>query len=93
VKLINVPRGYHATLQRVGTLAIAGLMLLTLACAYGFWSMLLRAERLYTHFESHRHAAADIAGFAFFGFAAVIVLGASAALFVEARQLIGTLFF
>jgi len=74
-------------------LAIVGLMILTLASAYALWSLLLRAEQLYTQLEGHGQTAADIAGVAFLGLAAVIVLGAAAALLFEARRLISALFF
>ena len=68
-------------------------MALTLISAYLLWSLLLRAEQLYTRVEGHTQAAADIAGIAFLGIAAVIVGGATAALLLETRQLISTLFF
>jgi len=74
-------------------LAIVGLMILTLASAYVLWSLLLRAEQLYTQLEGHGQTAADIAGVAFLGLAAVIVFGAAAALLFEARRLISALFF
>ena len=70
-----------------------GLIALTLISAYLLWSLLLRAEQLYTRVEGHTQAAADIAGIAFLGIAAVIVGGAVAALLLETRQLISTLFF
>ena len=70
-----------------------GLIALTLISAYLLWSLLLRAEQLYTRVEGHTQAAADIAGIAFLGIAAVIVGGATAALLLETRQLISTLFF
>ena len=70
-----------------------GLMALTLISAYLLWSLLLRAEQLYTRREAHTQAAADIAGIAFLGIATVIVGGATAALLLETRQLISTLFF
>jgi hypothetical protein len=69
-----------------------GLMVVTLGTAYAMWSLLLRAERLYTRLEGHGQRAADIAGVAFLGLAAVIVVSALAALRVEARQLIAALF-
>ena len=69
-----------------------GLMALTLISAYLLWSLLLRAEQLYTRVEGHTQAAADIAGIAFLGIAAVILGGAAAALLLETRQLISTLF-
>jgi len=68
-------------------------MALTLISAYVLWWLLLRAEQLYTRVEGHTQAAADIAGIAFLGSAAVIVGGAVAALLLETRQLISTLFF
>ena len=72
-------------------LAIVGLMVLTLSAAFLLWSLLLRAEQLYTQLEGHGQTAADIAGIAFLALAALIVLGALAALLVEARQLLGAL--
>jgi len=77
----------------VSIVAPLGLMALTLISAYLLWSLLLRAEQLYTRVEGHTQAAADIAGIAFLGIAAVIVGGATAALLLETRQLISTLFF
>jgi hypothetical protein len=77
----------------MGIFAIVGLMVLTLASAYVLWSLLLRAERLYTALEGHGQAAADIAGIAFLGLAAAIVLGTIAALLVEAHRLVGALLF
>jgi len=64
---------------------------LTLSAAFLLWSLLLRAEQLYTQLEGHGQTAADIAGIAFLALAALIVLGALAALLVEARQLLGAL--
>jgi len=75
----------------MGILAIVGLMVLTLSAAFLLWSLLLRAEQLYTQLEGHGQTAADIAGIAFLALAALIVLGALAALRVEARQLLGAL--
>jgi hypothetical protein len=75
----------------MGILAIVGLMVLTLSAAFLLWSLLLRAEQLYTQLEGHGQTAADIAGIAFLALAALIVLGALAALLVEARQLLGAL--
>lgn len=69
-----------------------GLMALTLISAHLLWSLLLHAEQLYTRVEGHTQAAADIAGIAFFGIAAVIVGGATTVLLLETRQLISTLF-
>ena len=75
----------------MGILAIVGLMVVTLGAAFLLWSLLLRAEQLYTQLEGHGQTAADIAGIAFLALAALIVLGALAALLVEARQLLGAL--
>lgn len=69
------------------------LMVATPFAAYLLWSLLLRAEHLYTRLEGHGGTAADIAGVAFLALAATIVCGALAALLVEARQLIGALFY
>jgi hypothetical protein len=69
------------------------LMVVTPLGAYVLWSLLLRAENLYTRVEGHGQTAADIAGVAFLGFAAVIVVGALAVLRIEARQLISALFY
>ena len=69
------------------------LMVATLVAAYMLWSLLLRAEHLYTRVEGHGQTAADIAGIAFLGLTAVIVFGALAALRVEARQLISALLY
>ena len=68
------------------------LMVATLVAAYTLWRLLLRAEHLYARLEGHGQTAADIAGVAFLGLAAVIVVGALAALHIEARQLFGALF-
>lgn len=68
------------------------LMAGTLAAAYMLWWLLLRAEHLYARLEGHGQTAADIAGVAFLGLTAVIVVGALAALRIEARQLISALF-
>ena len=73
------------------TLAIAGLMVVTLTAAYVLWSLLLRVEQFYTQLEGHGQTAADIAGIAFLGLAALIVIGALAALLLEARQLLSAL--
>ena len=73
------------------TLAVLGLMVLTLAAARILWSLLLRAERVFTRLEGHGQAAADVAGVAFLALAAVIVLSASAALLFEARRLLSAL--
>ena len=69
------------------------LMVATLVAAYMLWSLLLRAEHLYTRVEGHGQTAADIAGIAFLGLTAVIVVGALAALRIEARQLISALLY
>jgi hypothetical protein len=69
------------------------LMAVTLAAAYMLWSLLLRAEHLYTRLEGHGQTAADIAGVAFLGLAAMIVCGALAALLLEARRLTDALFY
>ena len=69
------------------------LMIVTLVAAYLLWSLLLRAEHLYTRLEGHGQTAADIAGIAFLGLTAAIVIGAVAALRIEARYLISTLFY
>ena len=68
------------------------LIIVTLIAAYLLWSLLLRAEHLYTRLEGHGQTAADIAGVTFLGLAAVIVFGALAALRIEAGQLISALF-
>jgi len=67
------------------------LMAATPLAAYLLWSLLLRAEHLYTRLEGNGGTAADIAGVAFLALAGTIVFGALAALLFEARQLIGTL--
>jgi multisubunit Na+/H+ antiporter MnhG subunit len=69
------------------------LMVVTPLGAYVLWSLLLRAEHLYTRVEGHGQTAADVAGVAFLGLAAVIVVGTLAALRVEARQLMSALFY
>jgi hypothetical protein len=69
------------------------LMVVTLVASYVLWRLLLRAEHLYTRLEGHRQAAADIAGVTFLGLAAAIVVGALAALHIEARPLISALFY
>ena len=69
------------------------LMVATLLAAYLLWSLLLRAEYLYTRLEGPGGTAADIAGVAFLALAGAIVFGAVAALLFEARQLIGALFY
>ena len=92
VNLINAAPERRATLQPMGILAMVGLMAVTLASAYLLWALLLRAEQRYAQLEGHGQTAADIAGIAFLGLATVIVLGASAALLLEARRLIRVLF-
>jgi len=77
----------------MSSLAIVGLIVVTLASTYALWSLLLRAERLYTQLEGHGQIAADIAAVAFLGLAAAIVLGALTALLLETRELISALFF
>jgi len=72
-------------------LTTVALMVATLVAAHLLWSLLLRAEHLYTRLEGHGGTAADIAGVAFLALAAVIVCGAVAALLLEARQLLGAL--
>lgn len=68
-----------------------GLMALTLAAAHALWSLLLRAERVFTQLEGHGQTAADVAGVTFFALAAVIALSASAALLFEARRLVSAI--
>jgi len=75
----------------MATLAVLGLMVLTLAAARILWSLLLRAERVFTRLEGLGQAAADVAGVAFLALAAVIVLSASAALLFEARRLLSAI--
>lgn len=77
----------------MGIFTSAVLMVATLVAAYMLWSLLLRAEHLYTRVEGHGQTAADIAGIAFLGLTAVIVVGALAALRIEARQLISALLY
>jgi hypothetical protein len=69
------------------------LIVATPVAAYLLWSLLLRAEHLYSRVEVHGGTAADIAGVAFLALAAAIVCGAVAALLFEARQLIGALLY
>ena len=69
------------------------LIVVTLVAAHLLWSLLLRAEHLYARLEGHGQTAADIAGVAFLGFAALIVVGALAVLRIEARQLMSALFY
>jgi hypothetical protein len=93
VKQINVPPEECARLRAMSILTTVVLMVVTLLAAYMLWSLLLRAEHLYTRLEGHGQTAADIAGAAFLGLTAVIVVGALAALRSEARQLISALFY
>jgi hypothetical protein len=69
------------------------LMVVTPVAAYMLWSLLLRAEHLYTRVEGQGQTAADIAGVAFLGLTAAIVVGALAALRLEARHLISAFFY
>ena len=91
VKRINVPAEDCATLCRMSTLTTVVLMVATLLAAYLLWSLLLRAEYLYTRLEGPGGTAADIAGVAFLALAAAIVIGTLGAFLFEARLLIGTL--
>jgi hypothetical protein len=91
VNPVNAPHDERGTLYVMGIVAMVGLMVLTVVVAYALWSLLLRAERLYTQLEVHGQTAADVAGVAFLALAAVIVCGASTALLFEARRLIGAL--
>jgi len=93
VKRINVPREVCARLCAMSIFTTVLLMVGTLVAAYLLWSLLLRAEHLYTRLEGHGGTAADIAGVAFLALAAAIVFGAVAALLFEVRQLIGALFY
>lgn len=93
MKRINAPPKDWARLSVMSILTTVVLIAVTLAAAHVLWSLLLRAEHLYTRLEGHGRAAADIAGVAFLGLAAVIVFGALGALLIEARQLIGALFY
>jgi len=92
VKRINVPPEDCARLRAMSIFAPLVLMVVTLVSAYLLWSLLLRVEHLYTRLEGHGQTAADIAGVAFLGLTAAIVIGALAALRIEARQLISALF-
>ena len=93
MKRINVPGEVCARLKWMSVFVSLVLMVATPVAAYTLWSLLLRAEHLYTRLEGHGQTAADIAGVAFLALAATIVCGAVAALLVEARQLIGALFY
>ena len=90
---VNVPAEDSARLRAMSIFTSVLLIVVTLVAAYLLWSLLLRAEQLYTRLEGPTPAAADIAGIAFLGIAAVIVGGSAAALLLETRQLIRTLFF
>ena len=93
MKRINVPPEVCARLCTMSIFTTVVLMVVTLVAAYLLWSLLLRAEHLYTRLEGHGGTAADIAGVAFLALAGAIVFGAVAALLFEARQLIGALFY
>ena len=93
MKRINVPPEVCARLCTMSIFTTVVLMVVTLVAAYLLWSLLLRAEHLYTRVEGHGQTAADIAGIAFLGLTAVIVVGALAALRIEARQLISALLY
>jgi hypothetical protein len=88
---INVLPEDCARLRAMSILTSVVLMAVTLVAAYLLWSLLLRVEHLYTRLEGHGQTAADIAGVAFLGLTAAIVIGALAALRIEARQLISAL--
>jgi hypothetical protein len=92
VKPINVPPEDYARLRAMSIFSSVVLMVATLVAAYMLWWLLLRAEHLYARLEGHGQTAADIAGVAFLGLTAVIVVGALAALRIEARLLISALF-
>jgi hypothetical protein len=91
VNRVNAAQDGRGTLRVMGIIAMIGLMLLTLGAAYALWSLLLRAERVFTQLEGHGQTAADIAGVTFFALAAVIVLSASVALLFEARRLVSAI--
>ena len=93
MKRINVPPEVCARLCAMSIFTTVVLIVVTLVAAYLLWSLLLRAEHLYTRLEGHGGTAADIAGVAFLALAGAIVFGAVAALLFEARQLIGALFY
>ena len=93
MKRINVPPEVCARLCTMSIFTMLVLMVVTLVAAYLLWSLLLRAEHLYTRLEGRGGTAADIAGVAFLALAGAIVFGAVAALLFEARQLIGALFY
>ena len=93
MKRINVPPEVCARLCTMSIFTTVVLIVVTLVAAYLLWSLLLRAEHLYTRLEGHGGTAADIAGVAFLALAGAIVFGAVAARLFEARQLIGALFY
>ena len=93
MKRINVPPEVCARLCTMSIFTTVVLIVVTLVAAYLLWSLLLRAEHLYTRLEGHGGTAADIAGVAFLALAGAIVFGAVAALLFEVRQLIGALFY
>jgi hypothetical protein len=80
-----------ANFIRMDILAIVGLMVVTLTAVYVLWLLLLRVEQLYTQLEGHGQTAADIAGIAFLGLVALIVIGGLTALLFETRQLLSAL--
>jgi len=88
VNRVNAPSDGRGTLYVMGTLATLGLMALTVGATYALWSLLRRAERLFTRLEGQGQTAADVAGVAFLALAALIVFGASAALLLETRELL-----
>ena len=91
VNHVNARQDGRGTLYVMSIIAMIALMGLTLGAAYALWSLLLRAERVFTRLEGHGQAAADVAGVAFLALAAVIVLSASAALLFEARRLLSAI--
>ena len=91
MKRINVPPEVCARLCTMSIFTMLVLMVVTLVAAYLLWSLLLRAEHLYTRLEGHGGTAADIAGVAFLALAAAIVIGTVGAFLFEARLLLGTL--
>jgi len=91
VNHVNARQDGPGTLYVMSIIAMIGLMALTLGAAHALWSLLLRAERVFTQLEGHGQTAADVAGVAFLAIAAVIVLSASAALLFEARRLVSAI--
>jgi hypothetical protein len=91
VNHVNARQDGRGTLYVMSIIAMIGVMALTLGAAYALWSLLLRAERVFTQLEGHGQTAADVAGVAFFALAAVIVVSASAALLFEARRLVSAI--